>query len=83
MRFLEHVDKQPTNQRIDLSKSRPDLISKKFDLFQTSAKKKANMQNEIAPVSVGLRYYSGKLELIQVLFSSETFLETSLRYVNG
>ena len=41
------------------------------------------MQNEIAPVSVGLRYYSGKLELIQVLFSSETFLETSLRYVNG
>ena len=73
---------RPTEQPPD-PKAGLTCISKKFDLFQTSAKKKANMQNEIAPVSVGLRYYSGKLELIQVLFSSETFLETSLRYVNG
>ena len=63
-----------TDQPPDL-KAGLNCISKKFDLYQTSAKIQANMQNEI-----GLRYYSGKIKWIQILlfsaFFSETFPET-------
>ena len=62
-----------TDQPPDL-KAGLNCISKKFDLYQTSAKIQADMQNEI-----GLRYYSGKIKWIQILLFSAFFLKHSLR----